>query len=299
MESAYWRSLVEVVEKGSFSRAAESLCVTQSTVSRRIQFLEDQYGVALLDRSGPRVVPTEVGREVLEKARRILELEGEIEVRLRAAGMDSSVRFACTPEFGVLRLPDVLHGFLAAACRRQPRLRFEFGTPEQIALGVARGAYDMAVVEHCLGFDAGGCERIPLGGDEVVFASHPGLGIPGGTLAVEDLLPQVLLVPAEAHCCRALLEANLARAGRTTGEFRGVVVFDDLVALRESVLRGDGVAFLPSDLVASFDGALRTHRAKGFEHRRLRTLLLPGTKQPPAAVAALRDHIVNALAAGA
>ncbi|GAB6061296.1 LysR family transcriptional regulator [Deferrisoma palaeochoriense] len=290
--------MIEVVEKGSFSRAAESLCVSQSTVSRRIQFLEEQYGVALVDRSGPRIVPTEVGSEVLEKARRILELEGEIEERVRIAGFDRPVGFACTPEFGILRLPEVLHGFLAATSRRPPRLRLEFGTPEQIALGVARGAYDLAVVEHCLGFEAVGCDRIPLGGDEVVFASHPGLGVPVGTLAVEDLLSQILLVPAEAQCCRALLEANLAGAGRRIDEFRGVVVFDDLVALRESVLRGDGVAFLPSDLVTSFDGALRTHRVKGFEHRRLRTLLLPGSKPPSAAAAALREHIVKTLTAG-
>ena len=58
MELLYLKTLVEVVRTGSLSRAADILCVTQPAVSRRIKFLEDQYGYELLDRSGHRLRPS-------------------------------------------------------------------------------------------------------------------------------------------------------------------------------------------------------------------------------------------------
>jgi len=58
MELVYLRTFVQSLEAGSFSKAADALCVTQSAVSRRIKFLEDQYGYPLLDRSGPLLAAT-------------------------------------------------------------------------------------------------------------------------------------------------------------------------------------------------------------------------------------------------
>jgi LysR family transcriptional regulator, cyn operon transcriptional activator len=58
------RYLLAVAEHGNFTRAAESLHVSQPTLSQQIIQLEDMLGVALLDRSGRAVKVTDAGRVV-------------------------------------------------------------------------------------------------------------------------------------------------------------------------------------------------------------------------------------------
>ena len=64
----------KVIEAGSFSEGARRLKMPVSTVSRRIADLEDQLGIRLLERSTRNIRLTEVGSEVLEQARRSVEI---------------------------------------------------------------------------------------------------------------------------------------------------------------------------------------------------------------------------------
>ena len=68
------RSFVAIVETGSFTRAAERIHLTQSTLSQQMRRLEQQLGCTLLDRSGRQVVTTAQGETLLGLARRILGL---------------------------------------------------------------------------------------------------------------------------------------------------------------------------------------------------------------------------------
>src|ERR687885_2157914 len=67
-----------VVEKRSFSQAAERLGVTQPAVSLQIRSLEKRLGRRLLDRSGRRVEPTEAGLRLYRGAQRLLALEEQL-----------------------------------------------------------------------------------------------------------------------------------------------------------------------------------------------------------------------------
>ena len=71
------RSFVTVVDTGNFTRAAEHLHLTQSTVSQQILRLEQQLDCRLLDRSQRQVLPTEEGDRLLGYARRLLRLANE------------------------------------------------------------------------------------------------------------------------------------------------------------------------------------------------------------------------------
>ena len=70
METRYLKTLIAVVDCGSFSKASELLHITQSAVSQRIKFLEEHFGQQLLDRSGSKLVLTTAGGTVLLKARK-------------------------------------------------------------------------------------------------------------------------------------------------------------------------------------------------------------------------------------
>src|SRR5690349_3373432 len=67
-----------VVERKSFSQAAERLGVTQPAVSLQIRSLEQRLGRRLLDRSGRRVEPTEAGLRLYASAQRLLALEEQL-----------------------------------------------------------------------------------------------------------------------------------------------------------------------------------------------------------------------------
>lgn len=66
------KAFIAVVDKTSLTRAADSLSLTQSAVSRRILQLEETLGTTLLDRASRPPVPTTVGRRIYQSAKAIL-----------------------------------------------------------------------------------------------------------------------------------------------------------------------------------------------------------------------------------
>src|ERR671936_3192464 len=78
MDTRQLAAFCEVVERKSFSQAAERLGVTQPAVSLQIRALEKRLGQRLLDRSGRRVEPTEAGLRLYRGAQRLLALEEQL-----------------------------------------------------------------------------------------------------------------------------------------------------------------------------------------------------------------------------
>ena len=82
MDTRQLAAFVAVVDKKSFSQAAERLGVTQPAISLQIRSLEDRLGRRLLDRSGRRVEPTEAGLVLYKRAQRMLQIEEQLEEEL-------------------------------------------------------------------------------------------------------------------------------------------------------------------------------------------------------------------------
>lgn len=295
LESTYLKTLVEVVRTGSLSRAAESLHVTQPAVSKRIKFMEEQYGCDLLDRTGQILRPTAAGRLVYEKATTVLEIEAELVSGLHQLSGKTRIAFSCTPSFGIAHLPAILKDFMLA-CADTADLKFMFNAPDQILKGLAGGQFDLAVMELCECFDLSGVDTFPLPGDEMVFVSRPDLGIAAPDTTVEALFETPLYSRHEGCCSRVLLEDNLKAVGRELGDFRQVIVLDDLHLVVQAVVDGEGIAFLSRDVLGDHlaAGRLAAHYVSGFKHGRQRALVLSrgGSLDGPAAsfVAALFTH---------
>src|SRR3989440_9757621 len=84
MDTRQLAAFCAVVERKSFSQAAERLGVTQPAVSLQIRSLEQRLGRQLLDRSGRRVEPTEAGLRLYASAQRLLALEESLLEELAA-----------------------------------------------------------------------------------------------------------------------------------------------------------------------------------------------------------------------
>src|SRR2546426_2673132 len=94
MDTRQLAAFCAVVERRSFSQAAERLGVTQPAVSLQVRSLEKRLGRRLLDRSGRRVEPTEAGLRLYRGAQRLLVLEEQLvaEVGGEAEGVLAGAR---------------------------------------------------------------------------------------------------------------------------------------------------------------------------------------------------------------
>jgi DNA-binding transcriptional LysR family regulator len=73
------RQIIALAEHGSFVRAATVLHISQPALSRSIQAVEKRFGRELFTRSGTGVVPTDLGRLYIERARDLLRMADELE----------------------------------------------------------------------------------------------------------------------------------------------------------------------------------------------------------------------------
>src|ERR671936_1682860 len=97
MDTRQLAAFCAVVERQSFSQAAERLGVTQPAVSLQIRSLEQRLGTQLLDRSGRRVEPTEAGLRLYATAQKLLALEEQL---LADVAGDSDAGLTGTLELG-------------------------------------------------------------------------------------------------------------------------------------------------------------------------------------------------------
>ena len=118
-------AFVKVVEVGGFRAAAKELGVTASAVSKRVRGLEERLGARLLNRTTRRVVPTDVGRALFERARGILaDLdEAETAVAELHAEPRGALRVGAPMDFGRRHLAEPLAAF-AAGLHRQHVVEF-------------------------------------------------------------------------------------------------------------------------------------------------------------------------------
>ena len=234
-----------------FGRAAEACHVTQPTLSMQVGKLERALGVTLFDRSRAPVVPTAVGRAVLDQARVALrEVARVADARDEAAGeIAGEVRLGVIPTVAPYLLPRAVRGI----ARRYPRLVLviEERVTDDVVDGLRRGALDAAV----LATPAGAPELV-----ERVLYTEPFVGYVSeghrlagrAELTPADLSLDDLWLLAEGHCFRAqtvrLCGQRGARGARAVGACTVGAQFEsgNLETLVRLVEGGAGMTLLPA-----------------------------------------------------
>src|SRR5581483_8660801 len=115
------RTLIAVVDLRSFTKAAQSLGITQPAVSAQIKRLQYLLGTDLLDKSAPGVSLTSSGELVVNYARRLLSINDQIIDLAGPRPTTKTLRIGATGDFTASRVA------LASKCARtrRPDLRFE------------------------------------------------------------------------------------------------------------------------------------------------------------------------------
>lgn len=106
----------KVIEAGSFTEGARRLKMPVSTVSRRVAELEDELGIRLLERSTRHLRLTEIGAEVLEEARRSVEVRDAVDgiVSNRLSDVSGTLRLSAPPSISDSVLVPIVGRFQAA-----------------------------------------------------------------------------------------------------------------------------------------------------------------------------------------
>jgi DNA-binding transcriptional LysR family regulator len=243
MDTRQLAAFCAVVERRSFSQAAERLGVTQPAVSLQVRALEKRLGTQLLDRSGRRVEPTEAGMRLYRGAQRLLALEEQV---VAEVGLESAEELTGSFEIGASTGPGgiVVAQLLCEFAEHQPGLRvtlWVFDT-QTIVERVAARELELGIVGAARRHR--GVVFEPFFRDPVVLVCPPGHRFAGKSVQRGDLREAKLIVMQEGAGVRQLLEDELRRDGR---RLRDLGVQLEL-GLQESVLSavraGHGVTFI-------------------------------------------------------
>lgn len=268
--------VIAVADTLSFRRAAEKCHVSQPSLSAQIAQVEDLLGVQLFERDRRHVLPTVVGREVVERARRLVVMADDlVELTARARDpMSGTIRIGVIPTVSPYLLPTVTPALRAT----YPKLGVAWleEKTEVLMRALDRGEIEAALL--ALPADVRDVEREIIAEDPFVLLTPPDheLAKKSTPAALGDLRDVEVLLLDDGHCFRdqALEVCGTARAREA--EFRAT----SLSTLVQMVAGGSAITLLPAIAVA-----METRRAdvkvRSFVKSPHRTLALVWRKRSP------------------
>ncbi len=243
-----------VVERGSFSAAADALFISQPTVTAHITALEKRLGVKLFDRTTRKVSTTPAG-ELLYRHAKALLAEHEValqELNQFKGGLVGSLVFGASTIPGQYLLPAVMARF----CQQYPqaKLTMRIGSSRQILNAVLSGELEMGVI----GFqpDEPSLQVVPLWNDEIVLIvslRHPWASRP--YVSLEELLTQPFVFREEGSGTRRVFEQFLAQHGLSSRCLTVVAEVGSTEAVKQFVVAGDSVGVVSIRAVECEQGA--------------------------------------------
>lgn len=273
------RTFAAVVDAGGFTRAAERVHLTQSTVSQQIKKLEANIGRTLLlrDKSTGSVKTTEEGEVLLSYARRLLATAEEAMDVMRKPAAPKTVRLGVPEDFAGRRLIDLLSGFSTAS----PHIRLDTvsGWSVELRRLLDTGEIDLALIKREP--DDGAC--LASWKEELVWVESM-------RHAVRDE-PVPLAVFPVGCIYRERAIRFIERSGR---RWRIAYTSQGLMGVQAAVASGLGISLLPSDAI------LPEHRrlgaADGFDPQPVSELaLVKGKSRLSAESRSLADFLATNL----
>lgn len=248
---------LEAVDRlGTASAAAEDLNLTQGAVSRQLQVLEGQLGVALIIRDKHRLRLTQAARDYCREVRRALQSLSQASLALRANPGGGGLNLAILPAFGMHWLAPRLARF----AQSHPEVTVNLSTRLK-PFDFATSSFDAAI--HYGRQDWPGVDYLPLMEEEILAVAAPGL-LAGPLAGADGVLAHPLLQ----------LESRTGDWGRWLahhghpGLRPPAMMFDQFATMTQGAIHGLGLALLPlfligreldeGRLVPVFGGPLKT-----------------------------------------
>jgi DNA-binding transcriptional LysR family regulator len=269
MDTRQLAAFCAVVERKSFSQAAERLGVTQPAVSLQIRSLEQRLGTQLLDRSGRRVEPTEAGLRLFASAQRMLALEEQLleEVSRDEVTLTGSFELGASTGPGGTVVPLLLCAF--AEENPELRIRLAVSDTQSVVDRVADRELELGVVGA--GRRHRGVVFEPFFRDELVLACPRDHRFAGKTISVDDLREEpLLLVMQEGAGVRQVIEDALRGARVRLRDLDVRLELGLQESVRSAVAAGHGITFISRSAIEAdvAAGTIATARVRGLDPAR-------------------------------
>ncbi len=138
--------LIAIERYGSFSLAAEKCYVTQPTLSMQIQKLEEELDIIIFRRDKQPIVPTEIGRKIIEQAKIILKEKEKLQIILQIEKGEfiGSLKVAIIPTISSYLLPMFISNFI----KKYPdvKLIIDEVTTDEVITGLEKSYFDIGII---------------------------------------------------------------------------------------------------------------------------------------------------------
>lgn len=297
MEIRQLRSFVQIVDLGSFTRAAQRLNVAQPALSQQIAALETELEVQLLVRSPRGARPTEAGKALYRQARLILRQTQDAGSIARAAGraVAGTVSLGLpTSTCTMIALP-----LIEAVRRRHPLLRLQLTESPSAHLTelTLNGRLDLAVLS--LEAPTRGLRALPLLEERLFFVEQAGAAPAAAgrlrRISWKEVVQHPLALPSRPNPLRLRVDSALAGLGL---EAQVAVEVNSMGTLAELVCTGQACSILAWSAVGreALAGRLKLRELAAPGVSRQLLLCRPDTANADSAILAVQALVFDTVA---
>ncbi len=242
------KTFCDLIETGSFSKAAALNFVSQSAVSQQIQALEKRFDQKLIERGRRNgVAPTEAGRLLYVESKEIIERFSALEARLGASSnvVTGTIRVATVYSVGLHELPPYVKQFIKA--HPQVKVHVEYSRTDKVYEACLNNTIDFGII--ALPMRRPNLAVIPFRQDKLVIVCNPEhplarrRRVSVKNLAGEDFIAFERDIPTRKTIDRILKQHKVA--------VNYVMEFDNIETVKRSVEVGIGISILPETAVAN------------------------------------------------
>ena len=297
MDTRQLAAFCAVVERRSFSQAAERLGISQPAVSLQVRALEERLGRRLIDRSGRRVQPTEAGMRLYRGAQRLLALEEHL-LEDVTDGEDGELRgrleLGASSGPGETVLPLLLCEFQAG--NPAVAVALTVSDTHSVVEQVANRELELGVVGAARRHRSVVFE--PFFRDEVVLACPPGHAFAGRTISLDELRAEPMVLMQEGAGVRQVIEDELRGVGVRLRDLDVRLELGLQESVRSAVRAGYGITFISRSAVESDleAGTIGAARVAGLEPSREISLVRAAGRTPTRVAQAFVDFARERLA---
>lgn len=243
------KAFTKVAEKKSFSKAAEALYLSQSTISTHISNLEAYYEQKLFDRLGKEIVLTHSGEKLYPLAKEILTLQDNAIWNLKdnMEKIEGQLKIAASTVPAQYIAPKLLSQF----SHKYPGIKFTLDLLDSIhaAEKLAKGEADLGILGYQ--YFPNKLHFLPIIEEKLVLITPPGFHFPN-TLSINEITTYPFLFRKHGSGTQAALENILQNSGVDLLKLNVIGYFDSVQMVKQCVKEGMGISIISEIAAADY-----------------------------------------------
>ena len=241
-------TLLKVYELGNFTKAADALGLTQPAVSQHIKLLEEEYGVAIFDRSTNHLIVTREGEKIISAAKAMLAINNNLAAELSSGNFGArELNIGITHTMESNLIAQILTEY---ASKTGVTIRLITDTQPNLARRIKNYELDLAFTDGVCHDPELTC--LTLDTDSIVLVVAPEHRFAGrSSVSVESVKKENLILRLSTSGTGNMFKASVESNGMRMSEFNVILEVDNIATIKDLVRQGYGVSVLAKSACAS------------------------------------------------